>query len=660
VSTEKDAPEFPIPRVAVEGTVVAAEDGRPLAGATVVYYFDPAEEYKRKTPLRAALDKGPHPMIGVPPTKTDKRGRFRFDAIPFWPGAPRKIGAELPGRFPSSRTVEFTREGDTLRVDLRLGRAGLLRGTVRMADGKPVSGAEISYFGSFQRRREKPWGDRRYPCHRFHWDCKETRTGPDGRYELGPFPHGVSVHAMCCYPWGNPRGVSLVPVPEDTGEAVQDLVLDPAGQVEVTLVPGKGPLPSGVHLDVRSAEKPAQPGSGHGLGNVAEFPHPSWRVLIPSVTAGRSILVIRTSNPRGPGAERRIPLRVRAGELTRVRVPMPPAVSRRPWKPGMEDRFFLDDIPPGGIGGPKATVIGIVRDAVTGKPVRGAVVSDIWRPEGESLGDCRSGGVSSLEIPPVRTDARGRFRLARVPFEAGIARKVLIEAAGYWTTARVYEFRRVGENRRFDIRLRSAGILRGTVRDPEGRKSPGVELHAIPNREPQGDWEERLRHVCTQFFGSGTVRATTGPNGRFALSPLPFDRWFDVLPGNGVASGIPHLAVALSAGKPEARLDFVLEPGGTLMVEVCQPTGLQEREIRLELRRPDGGTVLSGGWNLGSEFGMADPVRSQDYPGLPPGDYLLVVTAEGRRAPKRPYKVRIRRGKTTLVRVRLRGPEAAR
>jgi hypothetical protein len=36
----------PLPRVSVSGTVVAAEDGRPLRGAVVRYRFDPAEEHE--------------------------------------------------------------------------------------------------------------------------------------------------------------------------------------------------------------------------------------------------------------------------------------------------------------------------------------------------------------------------------------------------------------------------------------------------------------------------------------------------------------------------------------------------------------------------------------------------------------------------------------
>ena len=224
-------------------------------------------------------------------------------------------------------------------------------------------------------------------------------------------------------------------------------------------------------------------------------------------------------------------------------------------------------------------------------------------------------------------------------------------AEGFWTTARVFGLARRREVRRFDIRLRRAGVLRGTVRDLRGRLLPGAEVSASVRRPADDDADSLHRDLGTRLWTVGNLSETTGPDGRFVLAPLPFHRWIDV---HARGSGLSNLSLALYPDRPEGRMDFVVDPGGALRVLLLAPSGPRKGPVAVELRRPDGDLVFSSGWHPGDSDGPIPTTHEQLHEVIAPGEYRLAVKAEGLRGPARPLTVRIRRGRTSTVRVSLR------
>jgi RNA polymerase sigma-70 factor (ECF subfamily) len=123
---------------AVSG-VVLAEDGAPIAGATV----------------------GPR---GLPKVTTDATGRFRFDGLePAWGKVP--LLAEAPGYAERSQDIHVAADRDVLGIEIRLDRAVPVDGRVVDQDKRPVAGVYL---------------DLRRLCEQLRPDVE--KTGVDGRF----------------------------------------------------------------------------------------------------------------------------------------------------------------------------------------------------------------------------------------------------------------------------------------------------------------------------------------------------------------------------------------------------------------------------------------------------------------------------------------------
>ena len=142
--------DFVVEWRSVEGTVTVADTGRPVPGAVV------------RTLLYAEGG------IGAASTTADAEGNYRFRS----PVAANFTGlrAEAPGLAPVGETpanvVRRPGPGETLRVDLQVGRAAAVEGTVTCA-GAPVAGAMVQVYwggagGSIARRDLTTDGAGRY------------------------------------------------------------------------------------------------------------------------------------------------------------------------------------------------------------------------------------------------------------------------------------------------------------------------------------------------------------------------------------------------------------------------------------------------------------------------------------------------------------------
>jgi PKD repeat protein len=101
----------------ITGRVTSAEDGHPLAGATV--------------------------STGSTATTTDSNGNYRFNSLP---AATYKLSASSPGWLSATATATVTK-GSQLTQNFRLSTAGVLEGRVTTSSGSGVGGVKITFTG---------------------------------------------------------------------------------------------------------------------------------------------------------------------------------------------------------------------------------------------------------------------------------------------------------------------------------------------------------------------------------------------------------------------------------------------------------------------------------------------------------------------------------
>jgi protocatechuate 3,4-dioxygenase beta subunit len=120
------------PGVSLDGTVVDARDGRPVADAVV--------DVRGGGQAANVSSVGGRASYGA--VRTDADGRFRTPGLPFdfiVTMSVRARGYRLAERSMSLQAVE----GARAPLEFRLEPGGTLRGTVRDADGAPVAGARV-------------------------------------------------------------------------------------------------------------------------------------------------------------------------------------------------------------------------------------------------------------------------------------------------------------------------------------------------------------------------------------------------------------------------------------------------------------------------------------------------------------------------------------
>ena len=119
------------PDLDITGTLVRAEDGKPLAGAEV--WREPATHTSPREPLTLPRNRAPDAITG-------EDGAFRL-RIKSWTG--EAITLTCDGRGP--KVIVFNPRRDEVDLDepVALGPAARLRGAVEAADGRSLAGAEV-------------------------------------------------------------------------------------------------------------------------------------------------------------------------------------------------------------------------------------------------------------------------------------------------------------------------------------------------------------------------------------------------------------------------------------------------------------------------------------------------------------------------------------
>jgi protocatechuate 3,4-dioxygenase beta subunit len=217
---------------AIEGRVVAADTGQPIAGATVQAATLPTTPGNTSAPVR---------------TKADAEGRFLLSGL----AAGRiNLSASADGfvtenyRPTSPSQLPQLREGQRLTdVTLRLSRAASLSGVVRDTSGRPMTGVTVTLYRRGILTVRRAWLSTRVAI----------LTGADGRYSANNLTPGEYVVAVPMLATTVPRTVidemraipaadrATAPILRSLGEsrfALPSVGLQPAGDFFVALTSG--------------------------------------------------------------------------------------------------------------------------------------------------------------------------------------------------------------------------------------------------------------------------------------------------------------------------------------------------------------------------------------------------------------------------------------
>jgi len=212
----------------LEGRVVAAADGAPVAGARVAARVQ--HDFVRIGIEAGALVASGQPPEEGPSATTASDGSFRIRA-----GAPGKtvlLDASAEGFAPETASVAIPSTASPVPVEIALSRAGRIRGTIRDTRGNPIEGAAV---------RAAPGSAAAAAASPFFRRSPGRNSGPDGSFVV----EGLAVDAAyTVQSWGGAGGSAEygraplsrpveVFLPADPGEASVDLVLPLRGSLAV-------------------------------------------------------------------------------------------------------------------------------------------------------------------------------------------------------------------------------------------------------------------------------------------------------------------------------------------------------------------------------------------------------------------------------------------
>jgi hypothetical protein len=195
-----------LPWTTIEGLVVDAKTGAPLAGVTVSAQMTNASRTPTRTWLAEERLMLAWLLSSGGQTQTDRQGRYRLRALPL--GA-YNVWAEQQGRTgPAIDSLAGNRNAATAAPDLRLGVGGIVKGRViDAATGevlkleRPIPWADVVMF--YGPARPRSGGA-----------VESTPIGSDGTFELRA-PPGVN------YLYVNGRTQKIAPVLVEEGETVE-------------------------------------------------------------------------------------------------------------------------------------------------------------------------------------------------------------------------------------------------------------------------------------------------------------------------------------------------------------------------------------------------------------------------------------------------------
>jgi hypothetical protein len=468
--------------------------------------------------------------------KTDAEGRFLFESL-----SPDhyRLTAEQGGR---SALAQFELAGDAPwpEVVLRLGEAFFVEGTVLDDAGRPVPGAHVSASLSETRR----------------W-AREARTGPDGRYRLGPVEPGFHTFQITAERYL--RGYGLEEELKE-GSGPVDFILQRAVSVFGTVVDPEGhPLP---HIWI-SLLHPGSPNPRHGNTEAYTRADEDGRFVLDADEPGAYLLDIDDETVLPEQLEVRAP-----AEGVRV-------VLRRG---GSVSGTFTDD---------------------QGLPVvRGWV--ELWEP-GETGGARRMAHVDETGRFLLQGLAPGRYMLEATVLAASVDRSTVLPVEV-----------KDGEQVEVSPRLEKGRSLSGVVVDGAGQPVAGAFVRADPS-SPRPWRREEPKGVVVLKDAPRDVRS--GPDGRFTLHHLGADA-YDVSARMEGYQSLDEANVRVSADTMEVRL--ALERLGHIRGRLVDAKGapITRFEVNGASRKDSGGAFAVPFYESGLEKltlsvpGMARVLRS--------------------------------------------------
>jgi protocatechuate 3,4-dioxygenase beta subunit len=276
-----------------------------------------------------------------------------------------------------------------------------------------------------------------------------------------------------------------------------------------------------------------------------------------------------------------------------------------------------------------------------GDPVEGAWVA-------VTAGGAYEGAVfASLQgdrfFARIQTDAEGRFHVAGIP--PGAIATVTAWAEAY--LAAEAGVKAIGETVRpspLVLRLDRGGVIRGMVRDPEGRPVAGAIVYVIP---AEADWlRESPDMVAVSSDGGSDSSASvlSDADGSFLHGGLPIDTElvaFAVAEGFARSGESPVLR--LSEEKPEREVALNLRPPATIVLRLKDTSGEQVRDATIALGR----SVFS------PEIDEADESGVYRFEGLSAGSHFVRIEGRRSRFLEQRFEVEVDIGETKEVDVTL-------
>jgi RNA polymerase sigma factor (sigma-70 family) len=536
--------------ITVRGRVLTP-DGKAAAGAEIALLTFPKKPKLNPLALRDEA-KMRFELLGQ--ARTDARGNFRLrvprsPSVGEWPVLPGQLIARGKGYGFGLHGIHL--DADQKGVVVRLTRERVLRGRLIDLQGEPVKGLKLLCLGVMEKKKSGLVGVLR-PATPLAWWPGPLKTDARGRFAVG----GVG-----------PRQRVFLVIRDDRF-VPETLELGPGRghpkELRRTLAPAK--LIAG-RITYADTGKPAA-GSQVRVGRLQARTDRDGRYRLnpPEFGTGQNLLALPV-----------------AGEpYLPVRKDLPPAkgAARRRF-----DVALLRGL----------LVRGRVTEAGSGKPLSGAAVFYVQQEEDNPHFKLElSLGAGYFERFPVRTDAKGNFRIAVPPGPGHLLAKaaapeyvpVVIgnevlranQPGGrrwYAHAAARVNFKSKSGPHRVNFQFRPGTVVTGRVVGPDGKPAPGVRMLTRLNTSARmpNEYEPRLVTLPGSHF---TLK---GCDPDQAYSVVFFDeekRWGTVVHVSGKLKGKPLTVKLQRCGSARARfldakgkprvgyfpgVDLVLSPG---------------------------------------------------------------------------------------------------
>ncbi|HNS00147.1 MAG TPA: carboxypeptidase-like regulatory domain-containing protein [Planctomycetota bacterium] len=599
----------PLELVLARGAMLAVEvrgEGGPLAEAFVS--LRPGDAASEKS-------KGFPGAVRPRSARADDRGRLAFAGLP--EGA-YVLSAEAAGRLPGDRRITLV-PGEHAAVTVVLGKAGVVRGKVRGADGEPIAGASLALAGN-REAGGAAFGGRR-----------AVLSAADGAWELPLRSAAAAARVRATHPDYLPAASAAFTVgdPARDGPSL-DIVMMPGAVLKGTVVGPDGGKLAGIRVQARQGWRedggPAARDGSRARQRVTDR-EGAWR--IGGLEAGRCLVWIdqapyapyRAEAALAAGEVKDLAIALRAearmrGKLVNARGEPVVGAAVAVAGAGLRRRVFSDQegrFEAGGLSPGAGCAIEVRAEGYLPFRERAAVVSNealvctLVLP-GELSGFVR-GLPGRAPVRPVRMtlsggrDAGARPQAPRV-FDAADG-AFLLEAVA----PGVYDLRveseafpefvlrglRVGEGARvagIDIVLEPGVEVRGTVRSPAGAPVEGARVRAAPARDADREMgaergsgrEHRRGAEGFDFLAAG--QGVSDKDGAFTLRGIaPGEYTIEAHHDGYAAARSPALAVREDA--PPEPVALQLAKGLALSGSVVLPDGARAAGAVVALSGPE-------------------------------------------------------------------------